>query len=132
MDLSELKSRCQQAVFRLESQGRIGFLAFPASRGSQHSLVRTHSPIFKASQVRPSSCHATISLVLCFPSLFYILKAICDCIAPDKSRIISKILSQMISNFNSICKLNSLLPWSLPYSQVPGIRTQTSLVDHYH
>lgn len=41
----------------------------------------------------------------------------------DKSRIISKILSQRISNFNSICKLNALLPRSLPYSQVPGFRT---------
>lgn len=37
----------------------------------------------------------------------------------------------MISNLNSIHHLNSFLPCTLTYSQVPVIRTKTSLGSNY-
>lgn len=106
-------------------QGRIGFLAFPASSGSQHSLAQDPSSPHPQSQSSwakfLSRCHFSGPVFPLSPlHLEGCLRLHCT---QDKSRIISKILSQRISNFNSICKLNALLPRSLPYSQVPGFRT---------
>lgn len=66
MDLSRLKSRCQQGyVPSRNSKGEICFWKpFPASRGHLHSLAASQPLLYPASNVRPGPLQAVVSLPL--------------------------------------------------------------------
>lgn len=98
-------------------RGESVLLSFPDSRGWLHSLA--HSPFLPLqSQQSFSYCH----LPGC-PSSRY--EDFCHYFRP--TWIISPSQGQLVSNLNSICILNSLSPCNLTHSQVPVIRTLTSL-----
>ena len=64
------------------------------------------------------------SLLLPTPILRILVIILCP---PRKSRIISLLKISLFSNFHSNCKSHHPLPYNLKYSQLPRIKTWTSL-----
>lgn len=92
------------------------------------ALIGSLSPtsIFKASRNGLGFSHiAPLQPPLCFPLLFLGTLQIKLGLS-IKLRIISPSQGHLISKFNSICNLNSPLPWKVTYLQVSGIKTWAS------
>ena len=124
------------------SKGESNLLHLPTSRGclrsSSHGLLPCSKP---KRPIKSFLYHITsYNTDFCFPShipfsdsdpptcLLPLLKILVITLdSPESFKILSLRSGELVSNLNSINNLNSSLLCKLTYSQVPGIRTGTSL-----
>ena len=125
MGLIGLKSRCQQSCISFwRLYRRIHFLAF-SNVQKQPTFLGGPLPSSKPTN---ESFSCFISLTLTLQPLSSIYKDPEITLDPPRhSRILSLFQSQLISNLNFICNLNSLLPHNVTQSQVLGVGRWISL-----
>lgn len=119
MVLTRLRSRCWQRSFPSEDLENSS-LAFFSSINYLHSLAHGHSTSTSASVVTFSS------LTLAYLLLSFLLRTQGDI---GLTQITQNNLPIKILNLITFPK--SFMPCKITYSQVLGIRMQTSLVAHY-
>ena len=116
MHLTELKSRDQESWVHSRRPRRESIsLTFPAASGCLHSWLMTPFLHFKASHIGPGPPYTAVTLLLSSTSLS-LLRALV--ITPGSLRetwVVSLLWSQLISNLNSNCNLNSPLPCKVTY-----------------
>lgn len=107
------------------------FLSFPTSRGCPYSLV--YGPILNLQSLQWTVGPFLNPIMLTLlPPPSSPFKGTCGSIMLTQIIMNSLyILSSVFSNLNSFCNLNSTVLYNITYSQVPGMRTGTSLGSHY-
>lgn len=132
MGLNGLKSSACGAAFLLGMQEnpRENLLPrlFPLREAAHITALFLHLQV-QQQQVNSLCCHFS-GLLFCLPLLLP-KKSGVTLDLPGQSRFISLCQGLLLSNLSFICNLNSPSPFTVTWSQLPGIRSQASLRGYY-